>query len=421
MVWFCWADSGISASPEDKERQEMYKSAFTYDTDFSYGNTYVNWNKKNVYTRTAADDEAKLAEIKPNSVVELIFIGLSFLALLCTFPFSLFFSLKFVSDFERLVVLRLGRAQNVRGPGTFLVLPFIDKSVKIDMRINPLELPNISIITCDKGIVEFASAIFIKIIDPVMSYCNFQDKDTTIKNLGYTAIYKHMARRTLHDITNPHDLSKILYNVQAELNKFTLDLGVEVAEVTVTKIIVHKEAENQAVALFNTFMKSEVGTSVFQSLQSQLLENVVPKSNFPTQTVPAQPTREKINAEVIVDKDIEELLLKIRQCCDSNLVNKVGKCYRIICFGEDNAPRGDFLVDLKAKDGWATWTAHATDLLNDVDVTFSLSKQSLFSLVNGELSPFSAYMNGLIQISGSVSDAAGLKHLMERAQELRCI
>lgn len=210
-----------------------------------------------------------------------------------------------------------------------------------------------------------------------------------------------------------------LRTFQEELNKFTLDLGVEVAEVTVTKIIVHKEAENQAVALFNTIMKSDVGASVFQSLQSQLLQTMVPKTKIPTQPVPVQPATEKIESEMIIDKDIEELLSKIRHCCDSNLVNKVGKRYRIICLGEDNTPRGDFLVDLKAKDGWATWTALATDLLNDVDVTFSMSKQSLFALVNEDSSPFSLYMNGLIQISGSVSDAAGLKHLMERARELR--
>lgn len=75
------------------------------------------------------------------------------------------------------MVLRLGKAQNVRGPGTFFVLPLVDKAVKVDIRVNSLEIPNISIITFDKGIVEFASAVFIKITDPVICHCNFQDKD----------------------------------------------------------------------------------------------------------------------------------------------------------------------------------------------------------------------------------------------------
>ncbi|KAE9556485.1 hypothetical protein FO519_000370 [Halicephalobus sp. NKZ332] len=406
MVCICWNDS---RKTERTEHLEMFESAFTYNTDYNYSNNYTNWSTKNHYTFTKADEEAKLRDIKPNSVIELVFIALSFVAL-------------FVSDFERLVVLRLGKAQKVRGPGTFLVLPCIDKSVKIDISVNSYELPNISIITVDKGIVEFSSAVFLRVNDPVISHCNFQDKDTTIKNLAYTAIYKHLSKRTLHDITKPLELSKILKNVQEELNKYTSEMGVEIVEVTVTKINVHKEAENQAISLFNKFMKSDVGSSVFQNLQSQLLQNVSSTNGTDTQNVPAQPPpSQQPNASINVDMDLEELITKIRRCCDSNLVNRVGKRYRIICFGEDETIRGDFIVDLKEKQGWATWTSHAPDLLSDVDVTFSLSKQNLFALVSGELSPFTAYMNGVVQINGSVSDASGLKYLMERAREIRCM
>ena len=200
-------------------------------------------------------------------------------------------------------------------------------------------------------------------------------------------------------------------------------MGVEIVEVTITKITVHKEAENQAISLFNKFMKSEAGSSVFQHFQTQLLQNIpTPSGPVNTQTFPAQPpSTNQSNTPINVDPDLEELIIKIRRCCDSNLVNRVGKRYRIVCFGEDETPRGDIIVDLKEKEGWATWTAHAPDLLSDVDVTFSLSKQSLFALVSGELSPFTAYMNGNVQINGSVSDASGLKFLMERAREIRCI
>lgn len=200
-------------------------------------------------------------------------------------------------------------------------------------------------------------------------------------------------------------------------------MGIEIVEVTVTKMTVHKEAENQAISLFNKFMKSDAGSSVFQQFQSQFLQNI-PTPNGPsnTQNVPTQPPpTNQPNTSIHIDPDLEELITKIRRCCDSNLVNRVGKCYRIVCFGEEETPRGDFIVNLKTEEGWATWTAHAPDLLSDVDVTFSLSKQSLFALVSGELSPFSAYMNGVVQISGSISDASGLKFLMEKAREIRCI
>lgn len=228
-----------------------------------------------------------------------------------------------------------------------------------------------------------------------------------------------MSKRTLHDITNPEALSGILRNVQEELNRFTSCMGVEIVEVTITKINVHKDAENQAISVFNTIMKSDAGKTVFGELQSALLQNCSLKPEvFPT---PIPVPTENTATSFKVDPDIEEMILKIRRCCDINLVNKVQKRYRIICFGEDQQPCGDFIVDLKEKEGWATWTVHASDLMNDVDVSFSLSKQSLFALLKGELSPLQAYMNGLVKIDGSVSDATGLKYLMEKAREIHCI
>lgn len=111
MVCFCWTMANSSNRTEEVEENNMFESAFTYSTNFNYTNNYTNWGKvyfshhyilitkqflgkSNYYTKTAADEEARVDEIKPNSVVEIFLIGLSFIVLICTFPLSLIFSLK---------------------------------------------------------------------------------------------------------------------------------------------------------------------------------------------------------------------------------------------------------------------------------------------------------------------------------------
>uniref|UniRef100_A0A7E4ZZQ3 PHB domain-containing protein n=1 Tax=Panagrellus redivivus TaxID=6233 RepID=A0A7E4ZZQ3_PANRE len=189
---FCWTGSRASElSEEELQRARMFESAFTYNTERNYNNNYSNWTRGNNTTHYH-DDDRRLDDLKPTSVIELIFVALSFVLFVCTLPFSLIFSLKFVGDFERLVVLRLGKAQRVRGPGTVLVFPCIDKTAKVDIRVISYDLPNIHIITTDKGIVEFSASVFSQVIDPLTSYCNILDKDATIKNLAYTASYKHL-------------------------------------------------------------------------------------------------------------------------------------------------------------------------------------------------------------------------------------
>uniref|UniRef100_A0A7E4W0T0 SCP2 domain-containing protein n=1 Tax=Panagrellus redivivus TaxID=6233 RepID=A0A7E4W0T0_PANRE len=209
-------------------------------------------------------------------------------------------------------------------------------------------------------------------------------------------------------------------------------MGVELLEVTVTKINIIKEGEDQTMALFHTLAKSEVGNTIIRHLQSQFIQHISSNGTVTTlgeamakaqgETKIADPpvNRQRSPPPITVDKDLEELLMKIRRCCDESLVAKVGKCYRIVCEDEKGIA-ADVLVNLKQGAGSATWTALATDCNVDVDVTFCLSKQCLFALVAGEVSPFTAYMNGSVRISGSVADASGLQHLMDRAKELKCI
>jgi putative sterol carrier protein len=74
-------------------------------------------------------------------------------------------------------------------------------------------------------------------------------------------------------------------------------------------------------------------------------------------------------------------------------------------------------IDINLRDGPGSchWTLAEKP---PVDVTFNMTKQTLFALINGHLSAWSAYMNGTVTVEGSLADAMGLQLLGERAKEI---
>ena len=98
---------------------------------------------------------------------------------------------KFVGPFERLVVMRLGRARHVYGQGAVLLLPLVDKgktvdlrllfspniAIKLTFRVTSVELPPINICTADRGIVEVNAVLCSKVNDPLTVCCALQNAD----------------------------------------------------------------------------------------------------------------------------------------------------------------------------------------------------------------------------------------------------
>lgn len=121
------------------------------------------------------------------------------------------------------------------------------------------------------------------------------------------------------------------------------------------------------------------------------------------------------------DSELKGLIERLRICCNAQLVAKVNKYYRIKCVHNfsDQKPFAEFDLNLVDGSGWCDWTQNVNNFSKSPDVEFTLQKATLFNLINNSISPMSAYINGQVSISGSVSDAMGLKYLAERAKELQ--
>ncbi len=81
-------------------------------------------------------------------IVILVFVGLSF---------------RVVKEWEKAVVLRLGRLLGLKGPGIIFLIPFVDKPIIVDLRINSVDVPSQSIITRDNVSVAIDAVVTIRL------------------------------------------------------------------------------------------------------------------------------------------------------------------------------------------------------------------------------------------------------------------
>src|SRR5215212_632756 len=80
--------------------------------------------------------------------------------------FLLLSSVRVVQEYERGVVFRLGRLTGPRGPGLILLIPGIERMMKVDLRVITLDVPAQEVITRDNGTVRVNAVVYYKVVEP---------------------------------------------------------------------------------------------------------------------------------------------------------------------------------------------------------------------------------------------------------------
>ncbi len=156
----------------------------------------------------------------------------TFLAVFCLFV--LFSSVKLVNEYDRLVIFRLGRAVGVRGPGPVILIPFIERAKKVDLRIITMSIPMQEIITKDNVSAKTAAVCFFQIVDPFKVITKIEDPFTATNQIAQT---------TLRSILGQHDLDHLLADrdtinakLQAMIDRQTEGWGIKVNTVEVKDV-----------------------------------------------------------------------------------------------------------------------------------------------------------------------------------------
>jgi regulator of protease activity HflC (stomatin/prohibitin superfamily) len=131
-------------------------------------------------------------------------LGLVLLAIAVLLVVILSAALRILQEWERGVVLRLGRLVGIKGPGLIVIIPFIDRVIRVDLRVVTLDVPAQRVITKDNVTVEVDAVVFYRVVDPIKSVVAVEDfrrasffiTQTTLRNvIGQSELDEILAHR----------------------------------------------------------------------------------------------------------------------------------------------------------------------------------------------------------------------------------
>merc|ERR1711971_364041 len=167
--------------------------------------------------------------------------GLALLMVAAMLPFSLFFVVKVVQEYERSVIFRLGRllSGGARGPGVFFIIPCVDTYEKIDMRSRKYEIPPQEILTKDSVTVFVNAIMYYKVANAIHAVANVDDYSGSARLLAATTLRNVLGTMTLGEILSARE--KIATEMKETLEEATEPWGVKVERVEVKDVRVPEQ------------------------------------------------------------------------------------------------------------------------------------------------------------------------------------
>ncbi|CAF3681005.1 unnamed protein product [Rotaria sp. Silwood1] len=160
-----------------------------------------------------------------------VLVVLSYIICVLTFPFSLCVAIKVIQEYERAVIMRLGRILpgGAKGPGLFFILPCVDTIMKVDLRTVTFDVPPQEILTRDSVTVSVDAVVYFRIFNPIISVTNVENSRYSTQLLAATTLRNILGTKTLQEILS--DRENISHSMQVHLDEGTDPWGVKVERV----------------------------------------------------------------------------------------------------------------------------------------------------------------------------------------------
>ena len=144
-------------------------------------------------------------------------------------------AIKIVKEYERGVIFRIGRVQGgPKGPGLFILLPVVDRMVKIDLRTVTMEVPPQEIITRDNVPARVTAVIYFRVVDPNKSVLEVENHVLATSQIAQTTLRSVLGQKDLDELlTNREEINEEL---QAIIDEQTEPWGVKVSVVEVKDV-----------------------------------------------------------------------------------------------------------------------------------------------------------------------------------------
>ena len=148
-------------------------------------------------------------------------------------------AIKVMPEYQRIVVFRLGRLAGIKGPGLVLIIPIIDRFIKLDLRTRVIDVPKQRIITHDNVTVDVDAVVYFRITDPQKAIIEVQRYDVATSLLAQTTLRDILGQKNLDEIlAQREELNKSL---QAIIDLGTDPWGIKVSAVTLKDVSLPEE------------------------------------------------------------------------------------------------------------------------------------------------------------------------------------
>ena len=153
----------------------------------------------------------------------------------------LFAALKVLNEYERGVIFRLGRIIQAKGPGLIILIPIVDKMVKVSLRVLTMDVPNQDVITRDNVSIKVNAVVYFRVIDPVKAIMEIEDYMFATSQLAQTTLRSVCGGVELDEILGQRD--KVNGQIQEILDQHTDPWGIKVSTVEIKFIDLPQEMQ----------------------------------------------------------------------------------------------------------------------------------------------------------------------------------
>jgi regulator of protease activity HflC (stomatin/prohibitin superfamily) len=165
----------------------------------------------------------------------------TFLALLVIAIFFLSSAIKVLREYERGVIFRLGRVIGAKGPGLILLIPVIDKMVKVPLRTVTMDVPPQDVITRDNVTVKVNAVIYFRVLDPNRAVLEVENYLYATSQIAQTTLRSTLGEAELDDLLSSRD--KINKDLQRVIDGHTEPWGIKVSTVEVKNVDLPQEMQ----------------------------------------------------------------------------------------------------------------------------------------------------------------------------------
>jgi len=150
-------------------------------------------------------------------------------------------TIRVVPEYQRLVIFRLGRCIGQKGPGLVIIIPLVDRPVRVDLRELFLEIPHQTCITKDNAPIAIDFLVYWRVVDPALSVVKVRDFAGASQGIATTTLRAVVGDIPLDDVLAKRE--QINQVLRTKLDEVTERWGVKVTTVEIREIVPPKEVQ----------------------------------------------------------------------------------------------------------------------------------------------------------------------------------